>query len=129
MVRSSPRGSRVLSGALALALALVPVATCVAATLQLTEPTHHASCHGMQTEDAASHIGTVALATASQARNCCSVQRAILGLGGAADALDAPASTTAVVVSPAPPRLFAFDSRAPIQSSPPTYLLISVFRI
>jgi hypothetical protein len=126
MVRSSPRGSRVLSGALALALALVPVATCVAA-IRLTEPTHHAPCHGMQTEDGASHISTIALK--SQAQDCCSVQRAILGLGGAADALDAPAWTTAAVASPAPLRPFAFDSRAPIQSSPPTYLLISVFRI
>jgi hypothetical protein len=124
MVRPLPFGARFMSGALAFALAFVSVATCFAGTLQLPERSHHASCHGMQTEG-----GESAISTLDQASDCCAVQRAILGLGGASDALAAPPLAPAVVVPlsllGAPP----FDSRAPISSSPPTYLLISVFRI
>ena len=124
VVRLSFRGSRVLSGTVALALAFVSVATCFVGTLQLTEQSHNASCHGMQTEEGASEIGTL-----DQAADCCAVQRAILGLGGASDALAPPPSTAALVVPlsllEAPP----FDSRAPISSNQPTYLLLSVFRV
>ena len=124
MVRLSSRGSRVVSGALALALALVSVATCFAGTLQLTEQSHHASCHGMQTEEGAPEIGTL-----DQAPDCCAVQRAVLGLGGASDALAPPASTASLVVPLSSLEAPPFDSRTSISSSPPTYLLISVFRI
>ena len=125
VVRLRPFGYRALSGALALALALVSVATCFAGTLQLTEQSHHASCHGVQrAEGAASSIGALA-----PPRDCCAVQHAVMGLGGALDALEAPLSTTALVVPPSPLRTPAIDSRAPISSSAPTYLLISVFRI
>ena len=129
MVRRSSRGSRVVSGALALALALVSVATCFAGTLQLTQQSPHASCHGMPTENAAPSSGTVAQAAEFQARDCCAVQRAILGLGGAFDAVAPPASTAALVVPLSPLEAPPFDSRAPISSSPPTYLLLSVFRV
>ena len=123
MVRLSSRGSRVVSGALALALAFVSVATCFAGTLQLAEGSHHASCHGMQTEGAAK-IGTL-----DQAPDCCSVQRAILGLGGVSHALATPPSIVAFVVPLSPLEAHPFDSRASISSSPPTYLLLSVFRV
>ena len=124
MVRPSSRGSRVVSGALALTLALVYVATCFAGTLRLTEQSQHASCHGMQTEEGSSVIGTL-----DQAPDCCVVQRAILGFGGAADALAPPPSTAALVVPPSPLQAAPFDSRVPISSSPPTYLFLSVFRV
>ena len=124
MVRLASRGSRLVSGALALTLALVSVATCFAGTLQLTEQSHHAPCHGMQTDSAESKLGTL-----DQAPDCCAVQRAILGLGVASDALAAPPSTATVVVPLSSLQAPPFDSRAPISSSPPTYILISVFRV
>jgi len=121
VVRLSSR-SRVVSGTVALALALVSVATCIAGTLQLPEQSH-AACHGMQTD------GASAIGTRDQAPDCCEMQRAILGLGGAFGTLVAPPSTAAVVLSlsrlEAPP----FESRVPMSSSPPTYILLSVFRI
>lgn len=125
MARRSSLCSRVMSGALALALALVSVATCFAGTMQLAEESHHASCHGMQPEDSAQ----ASVGTPSEAPDCCAVQHAILGLGGAADAVSPPSSTAlsapSVPLGGAPTQ----DSRAPISSSPPTYLLFSVFRI
>ena len=112
-----------VSGALALALAFVSVATCFAGTLQLAEGSHHASCHGMQTGDA------VKIGSLDQAPDCCAVQHAIMGLGGASHALAPPPSTAALVMPLSPLEAHPFDSRASISSSPPTYLLLSVFRV
>ena len=114
--------SRVVSGTVALALAFVTAATCFAGTLQATAQSPH-SCHGMPTESSGAQVGTV-----GDVPDCCAVQHAILGLGGGADTLGPPSSIAPIAAS-APPVTPAYDSRPRISSSPPTYLLISVFRI
>lgn len=122
VVRLSFR-SRVVSGTVAAALAFVSVATCFAGTLQLAEQSDHASCHGMQPQTSGANVVTV-----GEAPDCCAVQHAILGLGGVADTLG-PHSSIALIAASAPLVTPAYDSRPRISSSPPTYLLISVFRI
>ena len=122
VVRLSFR-SRVVSGTVALALAFVTAATCFAGTLRATAQSHDASCHGMQTEGSGANVVTLGAAA-----DCCAVQHAILGLGGAADTLG-PAPSIALIAASAPLLRPAYDSRPRISSSPPTYLLISVFRI
>ena len=121
VVRLSFR-SRVVSGTVALALAFVTAATCFAGTLRATAQSHDASCHGMQTESSGANVVTLGAAA-----DCCAAQHAILGLGGVADTLGP--SSIALIAASAPLVTPACDSRPRITSSPPTYLLISVFRI
>ena len=123
VVRLSFR-SRVVSGTVAIALAFVTAATCFAGTLRATGQSHDASCHGMQTEGSGANV----VRALGEAPDCCAAQHAILGLGGVADTLGPPSSIALIAVS-APLVTPAYDSRPRISSSPPTYLLISVFRI
>ena len=123
VVRLSFR-SRVVSGTVAVALAFVTAATCFAGTLQATAQSNHPSCHGMQTENSGANV----VRALGEAPDCCAAQHAILGLGGVADTLGPP-SSIALIAASAPLVTPAYDSRPRITSSPPTYLLISVFRI
>jgi hypothetical protein len=124
MFRSLTRGSRLLAGALAFALALVAPATCLAAVVQMPEGLSPPCCHaGKECDDDALAART----------DCCAVQGADVALRENGAKVVAP---TASVLAPVVPALVALIS-TPVSFDPdvsrppgsPTYLLISVFRL
>ena len=120
------RPSRLLSGVLALVLASLSSAICFAATWQMEA--QQEICSAM------SHEAGSGSATA---QDCCAAQNPeFAGLAPAASAGLIAAPILAIsALPPAPPVLIAspalaaFDSGVPKPSSPPTYLLVSSFRI
>ena len=127
MDRQLTRGSRLLAGVIAMALASVPTATCLAAVTQMTETSHHACSDGMR------QAGGSANSTALE-KDCCFVHSAELARLTTAQAVaaSAPVLGTPIVVEP-PPTYHspgaALDPGVPKPSSSPTYLLVSVFRL
>ena len=131
MNRQATRSSRLLAGVLALALASVSAATCLAAVVQMSEK-HHACCEAM---GHCSDGGGDSETTPAKI-DCCAVQSAEAGrLATGAQAITVAASLLAEspVVEPssfAPiSATGAFDPGVPKPSSSPTYLLVSSFRI
>src|SRR2546421_7452454 len=125
MVRRFRRSARLLGGALALALAVVSVATCLTAA-EMT-PAQKACCIEMKGDCGATAVE----------RGCCptdSPNPASILSSSPVLQFAAPA-VVAVVLATQPdlPAVFATSrivtSRPTERSSPPTYLLVSVFRI
>ena len=124
MTRQLMNRSRYLAGALALTLAVVSSATCLAAASQMPDAEQHACCAAM---------GCGSAATVNE--DCCAAEQP--GLTGLAPitsiALAAPVPASDVLLSPPPavPLLTsaAFDPDLLHPVSPPPYLLDSVFRI
>jgi hypothetical protein len=120
------RPSRLLSGFLALALASLSSAICFAATSQMQA--QQEICSAMSHETGSG---------SATAQDCCAAQNPeFAGLAPAASVRLIAAPALAIGVMPpappiliAPPGLIAFDSGVPKASSPPTYLLVSSFRI
>lgn len=124
MVRSIRRSTRFLPGALALALAVVPSATCLTAA-EMT-PVQKACCAAMNGD-----CGAMAVE-----KGCCpsdSPNVASLLSSTSPSQLAPPALVPVSLPATQPdlPNLFRtlFDSGAAKSSSPPTYLLVSLFRI
>ena len=125
MARQLPRGSRLLAGALALTLAFVSSATCLAATLQMPDAQQHACCAAMA--DCGSAKTTM--------QDCCVAQSpAFAGLVPiVASNLGTPSTVVismiaADVLAPRP-QFAAFDPDSSPPRRTPTYLLDSVFRL
>jgi hypothetical protein len=122
------RGSRLLASVIAMALAFVSSATCLAAVMQMPEKSQHACCKGMKQDCGSGDSMTVQ-------KDCCVVQSAdVAGLTTTAQAITASASaiSTLVVFEPLPAQASpgaALDPDIPRPSSSPTYLLVSVFRL
>ena len=125
MHRTLAKSARFVAGVVALTLALVSSATCLAGSIDAPE-SQHTCCAAM-----ADGCGSAATVT----EDCCAAEQP--GLTGFAPGtpftLAAPVSIGAVLLAPPTsiPQLTspAFDSDAPNPTSPPTYLLDSVFRI
>jgi hypothetical protein len=122
------RGSRLLASVIALALAFVSTATCLAAVMQMPEMAQHASCHGMKPD-----AGNAKLNAAP--KDCCAVRNAEVArltssdpvVTAAALVLVTPLAFEPLPVQDAPGA--ALDPGIPKPSSSPTYLLVSVFRL
>jgi hypothetical protein len=128
MNRRLTRGSRLLASVMAVALALVSTATCLAAVVHMPEQSQHACCHGMNQD-----CGT-GDAMAAQ-KDCCAVPNADVARVSTTDQVVAPPalalSLPFVFVPSAVPDApgAALDPGIPKPSSSPTYLLVSVFRL
>ena len=114
-----------LVGAVALAVALVPVASCLAASVQPSESHQLACCAGM-TQGCGDSMTTQ--------NDCCAVQSTDVVRLGSASQSGRPLVlvTSTIVTEPASPAVVtpaAFGSGIPKPSSSPTYLLVSVFRL
>jgi hypothetical protein len=126
MARQLTNRSRHLAGALAVMLAIVSSATCLAAASQMPDAGRHACCAAM---------GDDCGSAATVDEDCCAgEQSGLTTLAPAASfELVAPIATSEVLLSSPPVvRQFtsaAFDPDASQPVSPPTYLLDSVFRI
>jgi hypothetical protein len=122
------RGSRLLASVIAMALAFVSTATCLAAVMHMPEKSQHTCCHGMK-QDCGSGDSMAAQ------KDCCAVQHAdVARLRTTAHAVTAPALalSTLFVFKPLPSQDAAgaaLDPGIPKPSSSPTYLLVSVFRL
>jgi hypothetical protein len=127
-MRSTTWGRKLGAAGLALALALVSVATCYAGTRQMSAPSAKARCHGMAAD---SNSDAPHVSLAPPAHDCCAVPVASLTVTVSLDTALAP--STKCVSLEVPPVALPADSRARRierdQFSPPTYLLISTFRI
>lgn len=126
MVRRLTPGSLLLTSALTFVLVFAPVATCLAASAQSPEPAHHPCCAGMT-----QGCGSVR----TPQSDCCAVPNADV-VRRTSDARAAAISVSAVVSTAAwltthaaTPPVAAREHGTPTASSPPTYLLVSVFRI
>jgi hypothetical protein len=126
MTRQLPSASRLLAGAMALALAVVSSATCFAATLQMPDTQQHMCCAAMA--DCGSSAKT-------SMQDCCVAQSpAFTGLVPiVASNLGTP---SAIVVSmieadvqAARSHVVAVDPDTSRPTKTPTYLLDSVFRL
>ena len=116
--------SRVTACGVALAIACVSAATCLAAVMQMPDMQRHACCAGMA-EDCGHDGGTMAVQ-----EDCCAVQNADVARLGSAGLITLP--VVAGIRMPEPVRLApdavpAFDP--PKASRTPTYLIVSSFRI
>ena len=121
MARPLMNRSRYLAGALALTLALVSSATCLAAVIQMPDGQHHACCAAM-----ADDCGSAATVNA----DCCADETAALAPAVPFTVVPAVISTALWPPSAVPPLTSAaFDSEAVHPIGPPAYLLDSVFRI
>jgi hypothetical protein len=121
------RGSRLLASVIAMALAFVSTATCLAAVMQMPEISHHACSEGMKPDSGSADFMTVQ-------QDCCVVQSADVARLKTAEAVSASASalSTPFVFEPLPvyrSPAAALDPGIPKPSSSPTYLLVSVFRL
>jgi hypothetical protein len=126
MIRRIPLSSRVFTGALALALAVVSSAICVL-NAEMTE-THKACCVAMNHDCGATAV----------TQDCCATEpQSLTGFtaGSPAFRFAAPIPVAVDVVAGEPPLVArvnpaaAFDSGAPNPLHSPTYLLVSVFRV
>ena len=120
MVHQLRSGSRRLAGALALALAVVSSASCLAAISRESGTDHHACCAAM-----ADGCGS-----ATVSADCCADDSP--GLAPAARFTLAPVDDAVLLWLPSPVAPFtsaAFDPDASNPIGPPAYLLDSVFRI
>jgi hypothetical protein len=127
MTQRFTRGSRLLASVIAMALAFVSTATCLAAVMQMPEGSHHACSEGMKQESGSANSTTVQ-------KDCCFVQSAEFARLTTAQAVTASASalSTPFVFEPLPvyrSPAAALDPGIPKPSSSPTYLLVSVFRL
>jgi hypothetical protein len=119
---------RLGAAGLALLVAFVSVATCYAGTRQMPERALQASCHGM-TGGGDSDAPNVSLA--GPAHDCCTVPAANLTFTTTLDSALTPSTDWVALEAPlvGPAHESDFASTAFDHSSPPTYLLISTFRI
>ena len=121
MTRPPADVSRVLAAAVALAVALVSPAVCLAAAE--SSAAHHACCDGMK-ED----CGSDAMAVQ---KDCCAVDGADVGLLASAGA-PSPTLVATVVDQPLPPGPSPIATPGPRvsqYSSRPTYLLVLALRL
>jgi hypothetical protein len=122
------RGTRLLAGVIAIALAFVSTATCLAAAMQMPEMAQHASCHGMKPDAASAKLNAAP-------KDCCAVQNAdVARLTTTDPVVTAPALVliTSLGFEPLPVKEApgaSLDPGIPKPSSSPTYLLVSVFRL
>jgi hypothetical protein len=121
------RGSRLLASVLAMALAFMPTATCLAAIIHMPEQSQHACCHGMN-QDCGSGDSMAA------PNDCCAVPNADVARRTIGQTVTAPAVALSMpfVFVPSPVQDSpgaALDPGIPKPSSSPTYLLVSVFRL
>ena len=121
------RASRLLASVIAIALAFVSTATCLAAVMQMPERSHHACHEGMKQDSGGADSMTMQ-------QDCCLVQSADVARLTTAQAVTASASalTTPIACEPLPvyrSPAAALDPGVPKPSRSPTYLLVSVFRL
>ena len=122
------RGSRLLASAIAMAVALVSSATCLATVMQMPEQARHACCQGMEHDCGSAGSVTVAA-------DCCAVQSGdVAPLTTTTEAIRGSATSliTASLFEPVPLQGSpgaALDPGIPKPSAAPTYLLVSVFRL